>query len=185
MRWRDCISIDIVLLSFQYIRAHVDACIDSARNLSEETTHLPATSKYTTQHGLEVKVGGSFISQDRLVELKTCTSRKLKYHRWEHVYSQLFLSNTPNVFLAIHDHGHFHRVVKEKLDSPNLKHSSEKFQPQLWALVATLQAIQEMTITYGKKSRLSLVCEQGRLSVYERENKESCLPAEILARFEI
>ncbi len=170
------------------VRAEVDACIESAHDqLQQEKgiiTNIPGSTNTTTQHGVEVIIGGHFVSQDNLVELKTCAQRKLYFHRWEYTYPQLFLSVTPHVYLAIHNCGHFNNVIKEKLDSPNLQNAKEVFQPQLWVLVAVLQMIQKLAVTHGREARLSLVCKQGRLSVYERVSKESCLPKDILARFE-
>lgn len=167
------------------VRSEVDACVESTSQQEQGiAADMLEHANATTQHGVEVIIGGNFVSQDDLVELKTNTHRKLTFHRWKYVYPQLFLSVTPNVFLAVHERGHFDTVIKERLDSPNMRNAKEAFQPRLLALVAVLEMIQELAVRYGKEARLSLVCKQGKLSVYQRDSKESCLPTGVLARFE-
>lgn len=173
------------------VRSEVDACIQDTlndeSNPSSDTMEVSGLSPAGTQmesYGLNVLIGGNFVSQHNLLELKTCVYKKLRFHDWEKVYPQLFLSNTPNVFLAIHDSGHFSELMTEKLGSGSLLRAAEKLNPQVQRLMATLEMIQKFAILHGKESRLSLVHQNGRLTVYLRENKESCLPAEIMSRFE-
>ena len=50
-------------------------------------------------------------------------------------------------------------------------------------LVAVLKVIQELAQEYGERGRLSLVCRDGRLEVYERTNDGGTLEDFELKRF--
>jgi hypothetical protein len=46
-----------------------------------------------------------------------------------------------------------------------------------------LGVIRKVVIARGKSGRLSLVLQDGELTVFERISKADCLPPEVLARF--
>ncbi|TBU25104.1 glycosyl transferase family, a/b domain-containing protein [Dichomitus squalens] len=86
---------------------------------------------------------------------------------WEETYTQLFLSQTPVHYLAVHQRGVFETINTRPLNSP-------QFQRTLVA-------------EHGRRGRLSLVCRGGRLEAFERGdgNDVGCLPDRELARFGI
>ena len=60
----------------------------------------------------------------------------------------------------------------------------EQAETSFKKLGMALRMIQKLVIKHGQAARLSLVCEKGKLMVYERVNTQSCLPAEVMQRFE-
>lgn len=106
-------------------------------------------------------------------------------YEWKELYPQLFLSQTPHHFLGVHQSGRFREVEKRKLGTdPDFLAVANQMQESLKKLRQALEMIQELVIEHGAKGRLSLVCEDGELKVYERESQASCLPKEFIARFD-
>ena len=116
--------------------------------------------------------------------MATRSERNVTQFDWDDSYPQLFLSHTMNHFLAVHTNGRFTRIVKRRLDSPEMKSIGDRVQPALRRLKSVLESIQELVMLHGKDGRLSLVCQGGVLKVYKRASTESFLPSDILARFE-
>lgn len=132
-----------------------------------------------------IRKGNTDIPDDALVELAT-TTRKLD---WKERYPQLFFSQTPHHFLAWHDQlrmGTFTRVDKRTIDCPLLQAANTRLQPAFKKLRAALAFIQNIVIEHGHDKRLSLLCTNKRLEVYQRlESGLACLPDEALALFEV
>lgn len=103
---------------------------------------------------------------------------------WENAYPQLFLSQTSNHYLAVHDRGNFTRIIKRNLDSPELKEIDAEAQPNFRRLRRVLQDIQSLAKEHGQRGRLSLVHQSGVVRVYQRTKSTSFLPDDVVKRFE-
>ncbi|KAF5382621.1 hypothetical protein D9615_002760 [Tricholomella constricta] len=132
-----------------------------------------------------VNPGGSIIPQSHIVELTTRSVRNASFFDWKENYPQLFLSQTPHHFLAVHERGRFREVNKRKLDSAELKQVyADSIQEDFKKLRRALDIIKELVIKHGERGRLSLVCQGGVLQVFERTSQASCLPDDVLQKFD-
>ncbi|KAJ7890304.1 hypothetical protein B0H13DRAFT_2531260 [Mycena leptocephala] len=95
-----------------------------------------------------------------------------------------FFSQTPHHFLAVHNRGRFSAVNKRKLTSSELRAVEQQIQPDLKKLRAALDLIKEIVVKHGQRGRLTLVYQDGTLQVFERVSSASCLPDEVMAKFE-
>jgi hypothetical protein len=106
---------------------------------------------------------------------------------WAETYPQLYLSQTPHHFLALHDHGRFTVVEKRNMTtSPDLLEVKSSIQGDLDTLRAALEVIQDAVMLHGEGARLSLVYEGGlggKLKMYKRVVDTSYLPDKILEKF--
>ncbi|KAF9464193.1 hypothetical protein BDZ94DRAFT_525066 [Collybia nuda] len=135
---------------------------------------------------LTVLNGGSDVPQSAIVELTTRSINRVHEFDWEESYPQLFISQTPHHFLAIHERGRFIRVDKRKLTSTELQNVMEDvIQPHLKKLRRLLGTVKKLVIEHRQRGRLSLVCQEGELKVFQRVGRESCLPDEIIRKFDV
>ncbi|KAJ7659860.1 hypothetical protein B0H17DRAFT_908066, partial [Mycena rosella] len=148
--------------------------------LAAPSTSAPAAK---TSNGLTVVDGGATIPHSAIVELTTRSDRRQAEFDWKDAYPQLFFSQTPHHFLAVHTHGRFTAVNKRKLGSPELQAVERKIQPSLKKLRAALDVIKNIVVEHGQRGRLTLVCINGKLQIFERTSSASCLPDEMMAQF--
>lgn len=184
------------------VRFEVDACIPppatrsrvaSKPDMNALTDALAGVSLSSASNkkvqidtsGLHIIQAGVHIPQSNIVELTTVSKMRHARFDWSEAYSQLFLSQTPHHFLAVHDRGRFNMVEKRKLGSEDLDDIEETTQIALWKLMQALDTIKNMVVEHGKSGRLSLVCQAGEMKVYERSSQESCLPEDVLKKFEV
>ncbi|KAI0329008.1 hypothetical protein GY45DRAFT_1280600 [Cubamyces sp. BRFM 1775] len=136
---------------------------------------------------ITVITAGSQVAQSSVVELVTRSERNVDQFDWNEQYPQLLLSDTPHLFLGVHNRGTFQRIKKHALGSSELQQveTDAALQKTFRQLVAILRSIQQIVKTHGDRGRLSLVCEGGVLQVYERiDNSDSGrLSDSDLARF--
>ncbi|KAJ7200323.1 hypothetical protein GGX14DRAFT_372230 [Mycena pura] len=182
------------------VRFEVDACIPAAakasakkkvQSIDDLATSLAGVnlasrgvSTSTTNNGLTVISDGAIIPHTSLVELTTRTERRAAEFDWKDAYPQLFFSQTPHHFLAVHDRGRFTSVTKRTLESSDLQAVQHAMQPSLKKLRAALDTIRDVVVKNGQRGRLTLVYRDGKLEVFQRTSSASCLPDHILARFE-
>lgn len=185
------------------VRFEVDACIPSAASASRPVqsiddladslagiTLAPASSSSAppteskSSNGLTILDGGALVPHSSLVELTTRSERRQAEFDWADAYPQLFFSQTPHHFLAVHNRGRFAAVNKRKLASSELLDVEGTIQPSLKKLRAALDVIRDVVVEHGQRGRLTLVCREGRLQVFERVSAASCLPDDVMARFE-
>ena len=136
------------------------------------------------KYGLCVRRGGVVVDQENIAELTTISMKRRGLFNWSEAYPQLFLSQTPCHFLGVHDRGRFDTIEQRRLGSGDLRSIEQSLQGVLWQLRFLLDIIKELVVEHGRSGRLSLVCQGGELKVYTRSSKDSCLPEDILARFD-
>lgn len=184
------------------VRFEVDACIPSAAPPSaasksvgsiDDLADIFASTKLgaraapappKTSHGLTVVQGGAAIPHASVVELTTRAEHRVADFDWKDAYPQLFFSQTPHHFLAVHNRGRFSAVHKRKLGASELRAVERTIQPSLKKFRAALDVIKALVVKHGQRGRLTLVCRDGKLAVFERESSANCLPDEVIARFE-
>ncbi|KAJ7046383.1 hypothetical protein C8F04DRAFT_1064120 [Mycena alexandri] len=183
------------------VRFEVDACIPTAAKSSAASATVGSiddlaislaginiTSKKTpasqTAHGLTVIDGGAIVPHSSIVELTTRSEKRQLEFDWKDAYPQLFFSQTPHHFLAVHNRGRFEMVNKRKLASSELRGVEQQIQPSLKKLRVALDTIKAVVLKHGQRGRLTLVFRGGKLQLFERMSQTSCLPDEVMARFE-
>ncbi|KAG6900310.1 hypothetical protein C0993_012742 [Termitomyces sp. T159_Od127] len=143
------------------------------------------TEDSETSPNINVIAGGSVVSQSSIIELTTRSVLSASDFKWKEYYPQLFLSQKPHHFMAVHQRGLFKEVVKRKLESPELQATAQEMKEDLKLLRRLLHQMRELVKKHGERGRLSFVCQNGELKVYERTNRASCLPDEALRLFDL
>ncbi|KAJ7258800.1 hypothetical protein B0H12DRAFT_436750 [Mycena haematopus] len=166
------------------MRSKVESIDDLADNLAGISLARRSEPAASSSHGLTIINGGAMVPHSSILELTTRTQRRAAEFDWKDAYPQLFFSQTPHHFLAVHDRGYFVAVNKRGLSSPDLKAVERTLQPTLKKLRVALGLIRDLVVKHGQRGRLTLVCRGGKLEVFERTSSANCLPDEIMARFE-
>lgn len=161
----------------------LDGLTDALRSMNLTSTVAPFSS--STMPALNIIKGGNYVPQACTIELATIGEYRRPKFDWKEAYPQLFLSQTSHHFLAIHYRGRFTSLEKRKLSSPDLQSVHEEMVPQLKKLRKVLEIIQRLVIKHGSSGRLSFVCSNGQMAVYQRKSRTSCLPDEAMSCFEL
>ncbi|KAI1783569.1 hypothetical protein LXA43DRAFT_1131139 [Ganoderma leucocontextum] len=156
----------------------------SGLNVSRGTS-TSTTSPTTQSADLTVIHAGIQRPQSSMVELTTRSARYVDQFDWAEQYPQLFLSDVPHLFLAVHERGVFQRIKKHELGTTEFRRveNDTKIQKGFRQLVAVLRTVQSLVKEHGARGRLSLVCRDGRLEVFERTSDQGAVPDSDLERF--
>ncbi|KAH9850142.1 hypothetical protein C2E23DRAFT_326109 [Lenzites betulinus] len=165
--------------------ASVDDLADAISGLNVSST-VPSTRSSGVSTITVIRAGGE-VPQSSIVELKTRSQNYVHQFDWIEQYPQLFLSYTPNLFLAVHNRGTFERIKKHTLGSAELRSVEQdpQIQRSFRQLIAILRTIQELVKSRGLQGRLTLLCQDGVLRVYERTSSAGSLPTHVLTRFDV
>ncbi|KAF7312864.1 hypothetical protein MKEN_00970700 [Mycena kentingensis (nom. inval.)] len=139
---------------------------------------------FTTYHGLRIVEAGTPVPQSSLLDISTRSIRRTQELTWSEFYPQHFLSRTENHYIGMHEDGHFTEVLKRPPVDWDAHKGDSQMQTGLGKLVMALKTIRDLVREHGQRGRLSLVFRNGALAVYERAARQSCLPDEVLERFE-
>lgn len=153
----------------------------SGLNIASTT---PSLRPIVNTNDVRIRKGGTHVPQSALIELSTRSEHLVDHMRWGETYPQLFLSQIPNIYIGVHTYGEFTRIIKHGLDDPELKEINAGAQDNFRRLRRVLQDIQSLVREHGQRGRLSLVYQNGTMRVYQRKESISCLPDDILRRFE-
>jgi hypothetical protein len=164
---------------------HVDALADAMSKFSLSSASGAKVQTHEDNYGLRIRQAGSYVPQSHIIELTTVSVGRRPNFDWSEAYPQLFLSQTPHHFLAVHTRGRFNTIEQRKLGSSDLSQIDKTAQTALWKLRQALGIIKDIVVEHGKTGRISLVCQGGEMKVYERSSDVSCLPEDILKRFEV
>ncbi|KAJ7644789.1 hypothetical protein FB45DRAFT_898670 [Roridomyces roridus] len=184
-----CIPLPLTSTTKGSSSSSVDALADSLAGIAiASSKSQPPPSASTTRHGLTIKdgpcPGTPTIPHSSLVELTTRAERRAAEFDWNEAYPQLFFSQTPHHFLGVHNRGRGGFGSNSDGMGLEFKDVERGLQPNLRKLRAALDVIREVVVKHGRRGRLTLVCRAGRLQVYERVSQASCLPEDVMARFE-
>jgi hypothetical protein len=126
----------------------------------------------------------ALVPQSDLLELKTRSELSVDKFDWNDTFSQLMLSQTPNIFLCVHKRGEFQEVRERKLVDLETEEMARKAQEGLRRLRKVLGVLQTMMMEEGEGARCSLICKPGAdMILYEREDAGKFLPKDILKKF--
>ncbi|KAF8516443.1 hypothetical protein BU17DRAFT_92788 [Hysterangium stoloniferum] len=135
---------------------------------------------------LNIITEGNLVPQSSLLELKTRSIKSVDNFDWNESYPQLLLSQTPHMFVCVHDHGTFTEVRKKTLEELKTGEVARKTADGLRKLKRILEEIREIVLGEGEGAMLSLVCkkEGKEIVLYKREGTGASLPKEMLQKFE-
>ena len=170
--------------------SEVDACLPYNASTSVPPSSNPAVGRNSQKRKRasgsssncpDVKIvrgGSSDVPQTHLLEIKAKCKNKVQ---WSKTYPQLYLSRTPNLYHAFHQDGTFTSIKKFELGGN--KHATENNSQEKFKMLRKLLGnIQVLVRNYGVK-RISLVCVENTLSIYQIPEGEKCLPEDALALF--
>ena len=158
----------------------------SGLNVSQGTSTAASTASPATQSAdISVIHAGIQRPQSSMVELTTRSARYIDQFDWAEQYPQLLLTSIPHLFLAMHERGVFQGIKKHELGTEEFRRieNDSKIQKGFRQLVAVLQTLQSLVKEHGARGRLSLVCRDGRLEVFERTSDQGAVLESDLERF--
>jgi len=162
------------------------ALLGALSGLSIGTSSKPAATSSPsplTSDDLKIFRAGTQVSQSDLLEMTTRSEISAANFDWGDAYPQLYFSQTPHHYLAVHRSGTFFSIAKRKTGKNDLVAIESKAQTGFRKLRKLLGEIQTMVGEGGASKRISLICQDGVLKVHERNGKESFLPEDSLALF--
>lgn len=169
----------------------------STQDIDQLTTALASTKLSSTDppaksiqvvdgKTLHIQKVGSIVSQNNIIELGTISHRRMVGGEieWEEKFLQMRLSQTPHHYMGVHQHGRFVELQKSALSvSPQFTSAEKTCKQAVRQLRLLLDTIRKVVIQHGAKGRLTLVCQQGKLEVYNRVSDKDCIPREFLSKF--
>lgn len=181
------------------VRFEVDACLPSASKTAKPSSvdglanAIADLTTKETQSGtkspsalIEVIHGGIEASQGALVELTSRSQKTMQRINWMKLFYQLYLSGTPHLFIGIHSGGVFEQTInKHSLNDTEMTSHKKNAEESLRKLGSLLETIKGVVLEHGKQGRLSLVGMARDVKIYKRKSKDSCLPAEVMKRFQV
>ncbi|KZT11772.1 uncharacterized protein LAESUDRAFT_640847, partial [Laetiporus sulphureus 93-53] len=184
------------IVQYIIVSVEVDAYIDPlSTNSSHGPDNVKVVSRKVVKKALRMIVvsdkpsiafnviqEGRHIAQSHLIKIKSSVGLLGWYQN--KAYPQLFLSQTAFIFFMRHQDGMFVEIVKERLGNLKMQMIESTMQAGLARLKYLLRYIQELVIMHGKEGRLTLVQANGRLEVFQRTSKASCLLKEMLLQFD-
>ncbi|TFK27639.1 hypothetical protein FA15DRAFT_144931 [Coprinopsis marcescibilis] len=179
------------------VRFEVDACIPPPRNytrrsvatMDEITASLSgvvldqAPSADGDKPKINIIKAGYEVSPSATMELSTRSEYKQHEYDFKELYPQLFFSQTTHHVLAIHNRGRFTAINRRKLGSPEFQELEDEMQPYFKVVRKALDAIRSLVVKHGEHGRISILCKNGQLKVYERISQDSCLPDHLMELF--
>ncbi|KAL4063769.1 hypothetical protein J3A83DRAFT_969411 [Scleroderma citrinum] len=178
------------------LRYEVDACTESKSDDSDLLTSFSSltigdqrpTSQqdlaYVNRFGIRVKLTNprSVVPQSRVIEIKTRSSHRTL--DWKEAYPQLYLSQTPYLYLAKHTKGSFHPVEKINLNGQAVIPYANEAKGAMSKLEVLLGSILKAVRKQGEGKPLSLVYSEGKLKLYKRkEGSGKPIDVEISRKF--
>ena len=153
----------------------------------EKRFSLVGAALSKTLHGMKVVQFGSPLSQESLINIKTVTSQELSDIDWADMLSQSFLSQTPSLYIGIHNNGTVERIEKCRLDEAFMIKSEVKISKDVVLLRLLLLKLRQSVNDLGEEKtasgKLSLVCNDGQLALYARNDAKSCFPEQLSKLF--
>lgn len=101
-----------------------------------------------------------------MIEITTRAARKGL--DWKDVYPQLYLSQTPSLYLAKHTRGTFGRVEKMQINSQGMAARAREAEATMTKFQALLRYILKAVRKHGQGVPLCLVYRAGKLQLYRR-----------------
>lgn len=145
---------------------------------------------YPRAGGIRALRRGQLLPPTHLLELKTCFEASLAKRKspidWKSAVPRWLLSETSQLYVGIHDeHGSITRIEQFTRQALAKRQDKEKaaFQRLRAALAEIRQVLLDQQLPSG--SQLALVCLQGRMGLYVRDDGNDTLPDDVLRRFQV
>ncbi|KAF8342992.1 uncharacterized protein EI90DRAFT_3030988 [Cantharellus anzutake] len=174
-------------------------------SLNIGTSSKTATPSNNKTNSIEVIPTKHELSpQSSTIEIKSRTTRSYETFDWPHTLPQLFLSQTPYLYIGIHRQGYFERVVKHSMPislrwdakgkaagdviraDADMQKALDSAKHALKDLGRLLERLREIALEYARTQsegfRMVLLCESGKLSLYRRSSEDK-LPREVYDAF--
>lgn len=179
------------------LRYEVDACVDlgtdndhpfasSAPSIETRgTSTLSDDLACFSYFGVEIKLTSprTVLLQSSVVEIKTRSARREL--NWKEVYPQLYLSQTPCLYLAKHARGMFGQVEKVQINDQEMAAYATEAEAAMAKLETLLCDILKAVRKRREGVPLSLVYRAGKLQLYKRrEGIGQPLEKDILNKFQ-
>lgn len=152
-----------------------------SRTTFDESQFIPA--RPAPRPNIEIIHAGSAVPQSSLIEIKTRTTNSIDKSMLKKEFPQLYFSQTPYRYVALHDSGDFSLIRKEEVGQGVMSDAEENIQAGLRNLFPVLEYIQQLVSSRGLGARLTIICADGSLKFYERTDRASCLPGDLLGLF--
>jgi hypothetical protein len=186
--------------------ASVNDLADALGGMSIKRPTPASTNTASSSSIIDIVRAGTQVSQEALVEMTSRSAYFLAQFDWNELYPQLVLSQTPALHLGVHERGVFTQLYEWQLNGqahtrtgtttggakagatpPDISAEWRETGVQIMRLARLLEDVQELAIAQGPGAAgsFSLVCENGELRVYARKDAKSCLPPDVVARFEV
>ena len=164
--------------------ASIVASIDLQRTKGHSATKSSTAPKPSSMKGIHLSPLGptSPVSHSSLIEVKTrAVSRPLD---WDEAYPQLYLSQTPFLYLAQHTKGTFGPPEKYALRGRSMEVHARKAQKGIARMVEVLkEVVDAVRKDDGEGKEFSLVCVGGKMELFRRTEGSGGVGDEILGRF--
>ncbi|TFY75225.1 hypothetical protein EWM64_g8787 [Hericium alpestre] len=154
----------------------------ATENLADLLANVDIVSDTSPSPNLRIIRGGSEVPQDSIMTMETRSTKNDRY-RWPDMYLKFYLSQTPWYFIGIHEDGKFITYRNHHVMGDGMAGRRRKVEKGLHRLGRALEMIQRVMVAHGTGKRLSLLCEDGVLGVYEWVSNASCLPEDVKRRF--
>ncbi|KAI0044355.1 hypothetical protein FA95DRAFT_1608633 [Auriscalpium vulgare] len=200
------VKYDFLGLAF-VVRSHVDACLPTldeeehadtvpsvgapaASGLADESDSAAPSPPPTLPQeqpppdALHVIHAGREIPQAATIDVATRSLYWLRNMRWADILPGLYLTQTQHFYIGMHRQELFFQLIKHSLADEELAEHKRAAETGFRKLGEALRAIQGIAVARGREKRLSLVCVEGQMNVYERVGAESCLTDDVRRRFE-
>ncbi|THH16175.1 hypothetical protein EW146_g4420 [Bondarzewia mesenterica] len=180
------------------VQSEVDACLQSLPG-QNKTIKMPSENSKGVDTGavssskpipggklhkqpdyLPVRVipGGTRLSQDNLVELKTTVSSRSSSDVKSKAWPQLFFSQSAHLITGVHKDGFFSKIRHDRVT-----HDVSSRSGRIRGLVSALRLIQETAVSRGTKGlELGLIFQSARLLCIYRREGGGLLPKAMIER---
>ncbi|KAI0070367.1 hypothetical protein K474DRAFT_1713391 [Panus rudis PR-1116 ss-1] len=165
------------------VRYEVDAYCMSEDVQENAQKNAQATMVTRRHDDLDINAGGSIAPQESLMELKSFKDTSRYGLNMDDIFPQLYLSQVPTCLVGLHRGGVFTNQILLGQDSPSMVQAKRAAEARLGKLGALLHIIREAVLEHGVGARLSLVLQEGVLTVRKRQSQQSFLPDDVIARF--
>ncbi|KAH7090042.1 hypothetical protein BKA62DRAFT_109705 [Auriculariales sp. MPI-PUGE-AT-0066] len=180
------------------VRFELDACLRAdpsdadtlaseldSLTVSDDTNDNPDEIPVPHPAGLTIVPGSnaSMVPASRTIELVTVTRKFAHNINWVENYPQVLLSQTHHHFLGLHDFGRFTEVKRRTLEDMQNGVIGEEVEGDLKRLGKILVKILEVVRERDERELLSLVCQNGALSLRKRDDGRQAVPPEYVSFF--
>ena len=142
---------------------------------------LTISPDHSKTEEINVIHAGVLVPQSSLVEMGTKAEKRIDLEGgidWKEYFPQVFLSQTPHHYLALHQAGRFKKIQIHSLKAGVFLEQQEKQQQTFNNLYVLLKKIKELVLSEGEENSLTLVFQINtkEFKIYERKTKTNLLP---------